>query len=176
MKKLEIYPTLPSKFDLKVDDLYRYHQTLDIVDLLRLAMPYMSEKLKKEVTPNQMVEVVKKFLFAFLRHNANSGEVTILPHNLAMFQCFAVKGERIKKSYSWRSYSDPKRLRKAFVLDRDAEWEREWKYSGYDWRMETFLPLDYDYFTVDFSDEIKEYVRQQARKTKYQEKDANKSK
>ena len=161
MRKLETHSELPSKFDLPSVYFGKYYQTFGIDEIVRLMQPYLQEKTKSSLSLQKQKEMCQTFLQLLIEKIADEGQSQWLPSNLLYIQCKTVQNE---KCFTERTYIGLEgRVIKHLARDKKAEWENEWKRGGISYKMEGVVPIDYDYFNVEFSDEINERVKEKGK-------------
>jgi hypothetical protein len=144
MKKIQPKNFL-SQFDV-VKEL-RFYETLNTNDIVRLIEPYYKGNINQE----KQKKILSQFYY-LLGVEATNVSFLIALDELIIMQVIESKNKKIKKIDRRRGLDG--RLRKIEVKDKDAMWKNLAKNNGYDWEMVGELNKKYDFYNVNFSNEI----------------------
>lgn len=143
---------IESQFDVVKE--WRYTETLELVDIVRLIKPYYKGKL----TQTQQKLIVEKY-FDLLYPLVATKVYKNLPLN---FIKLYGKENKLDKIFVEKivKRSDRNTVGKYLVRDRNTEWENEIKNDGKFWTMEASVVDTFDFYNIKLSEEANDLINQ----------------
>jgi hypothetical protein len=143
---------IESKFDKPFE--LRFYETFYLNDILRLTQPYLPKDLG--ISCETQKELVEKYLHGLISVLTEDEKQIILPQKIAVLYRAENKGGKVYETIVKRGLDN--RLRKLPKRSYSKEYKQEIINNGYSWEVVAECKSDYDYFTVEVSDEIKDKI------------------